>query len=281
MTVEIESILQHEDIQGLLENAESTGSVKQPELAELIEAHQLDVLETETLFNELERRAIDVVVEEPEKEKEPPPPPLQTSYETTTDALQLFLREAGRHHLLTAPQEVELEELPQPGPPVPRPDPGRNARPHPRGREVRLAQWLQVLDLRDLVDPASGCACARRQGADDPHARPHRRRRRPASRGRGRGLAALAGADCCAAVAAGARAPGARAALRPRRLRAEDARGNRPASRSHPRASEADRARVAQAPVDAARDAVRHGITQTEPRAKPAPPLRSASQATP
>ncbi len=108
MTVEIESILQHEDIQALLENAESTGSVKQPELAELIEAHQLDALETETLFNELERRGIDVVVEEPEKEKEPAPPPLQTSYETTTDALQLFLREAGRHPLLTAPQEVEL-----------------------------------------------------------------------------------------------------------------------------------------------------------------------------
>src|SRR6267143_333916 len=108
MTVEIESILQHEDIQGLLENAESTGSVKQPELAELIEAHQLDALETETLFNELERRGIDVVAEEPEKEKEPAPPPLQTSYETTTDALQLFLREAGRHPLLTAPQEVEL-----------------------------------------------------------------------------------------------------------------------------------------------------------------------------
>jgi RNA polymerase primary sigma factor len=108
MTVEIESILQHEDIQVLLENAEGTGSVKQPELAELIEAHQLDALETETLFNELERRGIDVVVEEPEKEKEPAPPPLQTSYETTTDALQLFLREAGRHPLVTAPQEVEL-----------------------------------------------------------------------------------------------------------------------------------------------------------------------------
>ena len=71
MTVEIESILQHEDIQGLLENAESTGSVKQPELAELIEAHQLDALETETLFNELERRGIDVVVEEPEKRRSP------------------------------------------------------------------------------------------------------------------------------------------------------------------------------------------------------------------
>src|SRR6266576_1103463 len=110
MTVEIESILQHEDIQGLLENAEGTGSVKQPELAELIEAHQLDALETDAIFNELERRGIDVIPDEPEKEKEkePAPPPLQTSYETTTDALQLFLREAGRHPLLTAPQEVEL-----------------------------------------------------------------------------------------------------------------------------------------------------------------------------
>src|SRR6266511_4499157 len=111
MTVEIESILQHEDIQGLLENAETTGSVRQPELAEVIELHQLDALETDALFNELERRGIEVA-EEPEKEKEkeppPPPPPLQTSYETTTDALQLFLREAGRHALLTAAQEVEL-----------------------------------------------------------------------------------------------------------------------------------------------------------------------------
>ena len=35
-------------------------------------------------------------------------PPLQITWETTTDALQLFLREAGRHPLLTAAQEVEL-----------------------------------------------------------------------------------------------------------------------------------------------------------------------------
>ena len=33
---------------------------------------------------------------------------LTAPVETTTDALQLFLREAGRHHLLTAAQEVEL-----------------------------------------------------------------------------------------------------------------------------------------------------------------------------
>jgi RNA polymerase primary sigma factor len=105
--VEIESILQHEDIQVLLENAEPTGSVRLAELTELIELHQLDALETDALYNELERRGIEIV-DEKEKEPEPAPPPLQTSYETTTDALQLFLREAGRHALLTAAQEVEL-----------------------------------------------------------------------------------------------------------------------------------------------------------------------------
>src|SRR5213080_709466 len=106
MTVEIETILQHEEIQLLLEHAEPTGSIRRAEITELIDLHQLDALETDALFTELDRRGIDVM-EEVEKEKEPPPP-LQTSYETTTDALQLFLREAGRHALLTAAQEVEL-----------------------------------------------------------------------------------------------------------------------------------------------------------------------------
>jgi RNA polymerase primary sigma factor len=107
MTVEIETILQHEEIQLLLENAEPTGAIRRADITEVIDLHQLDALETDALFTELDRRGIDVT-EEPEKEKEPPPPPLQTSYETTTDALQLFLREAGRHALLTAAQEVEL-----------------------------------------------------------------------------------------------------------------------------------------------------------------------------
>src|SRR5881397_3666052 len=107
MTVEIETILQHEEIQLLLEHAEPTGSIRRADVVDAIDLHQLDALETDALFAEFDRRGIDVV-EEPEKEKEPAPPPLQTSYETTTDALQLFLREAGRHPLLTAPQEVEL-----------------------------------------------------------------------------------------------------------------------------------------------------------------------------
>src|SRR5207248_6698824 len=36
------------------------------------------------------------------------------------------------------------------------------------GREVRLATWLQVLDLRDLVDPPVRVARSRQPGGSDP-----------------------------------------------------------------------------------------------------------------
>ncbi len=197
MTVEIEHVLTAEDVRELIETAEQAGSVRASELVELVERHEMNELEAEALHRECEQRGIDVVED---KEEQPPPQPIV--YETTTDALQLFLREAGRHALLTAAQEVELskriergdlrreaaddpvqpaprgldrEELPQPGPAVPRSDPGRDPRPDPGRREVRLAARLQVLDLRDLVDPPGGRPGARRQGAHDPHAGPHRR----------------------------------------------------------------------------------------------------------
>ena len=79
-------------------------------------------------------------------------------------------RQAGDGRGQPAPRRLDREELPQPGPAVPRPDPGGDDRPRARGREVRLPQGLQVLDVRHLVDPPGGRARARRQGADDPHA---------------------------------------------------------------------------------------------------------------
>src|ERR687887_585360 len=54
----------------------------------------------------LELRGIEI--EQQQQEVQPAPPPSQPVVETTTDALQLFLRDAGRHPLLTAAQEVEL-----------------------------------------------------------------------------------------------------------------------------------------------------------------------------
>jgi RNA polymerase primary sigma factor len=106
MAVEIESILQHEAVQALLEAAEPAGSVRVAELAELAETLELDELELEELHRELETRGIDVL--EDDKLEAAPPPAAPQPFESTTDALQLFLREAGRHQLLTAPQEVEL-----------------------------------------------------------------------------------------------------------------------------------------------------------------------------
>jgi RNA polymerase primary sigma factor len=107
-TAEIESVLGSEDLRNLLETAEQSGAVRQAELLEVLEPLDLDELELEALQRELEQRGIDVLEEEKAPERPEPVQPIV--YETTTDALQLFLREAGRHALLTAAQEVELSK---------------------------------------------------------------------------------------------------------------------------------------------------------------------------
>jgi len=90
----------------MLEAAEQAGSLRSSEIVEVVEAHGLDSLEQDALFRELEQRGIEVA--DDAKLEEAAAAPIAAPQETTTDALQLFLREAGRHHLLTAAQEVEL-----------------------------------------------------------------------------------------------------------------------------------------------------------------------------
>jgi RNA polymerase primary sigma factor len=107
-TIDIDHLLHNEEIQQLLESAEQAGSVRAAEIAELAELHELDPLEQEAFSRELEQRGIEVVADEPEPKIEEPAQPAPAAQESTTDALQLFLREAGRHQLLTAAQEVEL-----------------------------------------------------------------------------------------------------------------------------------------------------------------------------
>jgi RNA polymerase primary sigma factor len=115
-TVEIESILASEELTTLLEASESSGQLRQVELIEVLEPLELDPLETEAVYQELDRRGIELLVEPereaaeagPEPEPERAPQAFAQPLDSTTDALQLFLREAGRHQLLTAAQEVEL-----------------------------------------------------------------------------------------------------------------------------------------------------------------------------
>ena len=101
--VDIETLLGAEDVRALLDACEQAGRIGAGELADLAETHELSPLELEALLRELDTRAIEVVDEPP-----PPEPPPAPQLDSTTDALQLFLREAGRHQLLTAAQEVEL-----------------------------------------------------------------------------------------------------------------------------------------------------------------------------
>ena len=110
-TVDIETLLAQDDLRSLIEACEHVGAIRAPDVHEIVETHELDGLEQEALVRELEKRGIEIVEVPPPDalapaEVRPPPAPAQA--ETTTDALQLFLREASRHRLLTAAQEVIL-----------------------------------------------------------------------------------------------------------------------------------------------------------------------------
>jgi RNA polymerase primary sigma factor len=107
MMVKIETILQFEEVQGLLEHEQASGAVDTAELNAVVEALELDSVEREALLRELERRGIELVERLELKEKAPQPAG-RSSDEVSTDALELFLREAGRRPLLNAAQEVEL-----------------------------------------------------------------------------------------------------------------------------------------------------------------------------
>ena len=107
-TVEIDNdnILATPELQELVETAEQTGSLRYAELTEAIELLRLEPLEVDAVYRALEQRGIEIV--EQQEPQPAPPVPQPVVQETTTDALQLFLRDAGRHPLLTAAQEVEL-----------------------------------------------------------------------------------------------------------------------------------------------------------------------------
>src|SRR5262245_59813095 len=104
------SILQHEEIQLLLERGEAAGVIDGTEVSELADTLELETGDVDALHRELEERGVEVV--EPAKEATEPTTPPRTveGLESTTDALQLFLREIGRHPLLTAAEEVELSK---------------------------------------------------------------------------------------------------------------------------------------------------------------------------
>ena len=82
-----------------------------------------------------------------------------------------------------APRGVDRQEVPGLGPAAARPHPGGQPRPDARRREVRLAQGLQVLDLRHVVDPPGDHPRHRQHRPHHPPAGPRRRHARPPAEG--------------------------------------------------------------------------------------------------
>jgi RNA polymerase primary sigma factor len=119
LIVDVDILLLSADLQLLVDAAEERGRVRASELAEVLEPLQLDALELELVHRELEKRAIEVI-NDGDRDADAPPLviALPVAFESTTDALQLFLREAARHPLLTAAQEVALAKQIERGDPT-------------------------------------------------------------------------------------------------------------------------------------------------------------------
>src|SRR6266487_884013 len=231
--------LSSQEWQQLLEAAEEAGSLRQSALAEILDQRELEPLELDAICRELEQQGVEVIDDERA-------PPLPLAPETTTDALQLFLRDVGR--------------------------PGGRARARRHGADDsdagahRRADAEAEPDGADALDGARARADARGGGrASRPSApagargegggprlgqsrsaarraggsglwRPSRRRG-PAAGGEGRGHAAKGSAGGGTRGPGRARADGDHPPLRRLWLRAEDARGDRPGARGIARAS--------------------------------------------
>ena len=195
--------LHNEEVQHLLERGEAAGFLESTDISEVLDTLELEASDVELVHRELEERndrggrgrqgaAAGANGSAPglrgprDDDRRPPALPAGDRTPSASDrrrrgrALQAHRArrhggEAADDRVQPAPGRLDREELPQPGPPLPRPHPGRDVRPHPRRREVRVAAGPQVLDVRDLVDPPGRRPRDRRQGADDPRARPRRR----------------------------------------------------------------------------------------------------------
>jgi RNA polymerase primary sigma factor len=95
-------------IQALIARGEEEGCLNLSAFAEFVQEHDLGEEELEALHTELDERGIELT-DDCAKQKAGDAVYVNGDLATaTTDALQLFLNEAGRYTLLTAAEEVEL-----------------------------------------------------------------------------------------------------------------------------------------------------------------------------
>ncbi|HZQ03110.1 MAG TPA: sigma-70 family RNA polymerase sigma factor [Gaiellaceae bacterium] len=98
------------ELEALLERGEERGRLELSEVEQVVEELELEAEALEALYAELERRGIELDDDTGRDEARPATWVNGELASATTDALQLFLDEAGRYPLLTAAQEVELAQ---------------------------------------------------------------------------------------------------------------------------------------------------------------------------
>jgi RNA polymerase primary sigma factor len=97
-----------ERLQALLEQGEELGCLNLSAVSEFLQEADLDEDQTTGFFEQLEERGIALTDDCARPEAQSAVYVNGDLAVATTDALQLFLNEAGRYKLLTAPEEVEL-----------------------------------------------------------------------------------------------------------------------------------------------------------------------------
>jgi RNA polymerase primary sigma factor len=94
-------------IAALLDRGETQGCIDLSEVDELAQALELEDDDVGKLYEQLEARGIDLR-DDCGREAEPAPLDDAVLTSATTDTLQLFLNEIGRHRLLTPNEEIDL-----------------------------------------------------------------------------------------------------------------------------------------------------------------------------
>src|ERR671932_1192497 len=98
----------HDPVQALIEQGEEQGCLNLSSFTELTSELELDDAQLEALYAELDERGIELTDDCGRAEQQDATYVNGDLAVATTDALQLFLNEAGRYPLLSASEEVEL-----------------------------------------------------------------------------------------------------------------------------------------------------------------------------
>ncbi len=213
LTVEI-SLPDIEELKALVQEGHDKGYLTYDEVAAALEEIELTKEQLEDFYTYLLEHNIELLDAESKQTAQADAalhvgekaPELDLTVEPSLDSLRLYLREIGKVSLLTADQEISLAKRIERGDMTAKQQMieanlrlvvsiakgylGRGLSfldliqegslgLDPRRREVRLPQGLQVLDVRDVVDPPGRDPRDRRQGPHHPHPGAHGREAQP------------------------------------------------------------------------------------------------------